>query len=337
VLWADRTTMVRIAGMLYLCGAFLNLLALRLPHPAEMQEPGLYGVMSGAVITGLVFIRWADRIPMWTLHAAIGLGAWLVSACIYFSGETASVYATMLVWVAVVAACYFPGRAAYVHLAWLLVGYGIAIAALGEAPGFSPLTWWLLTAFALSVVSVATSWLMGTARQASDALEAEIDERTRLQHELEYLAHHDALTGLANRRRFQLELEREMARAARRSDPLCVGALDLDGFKALNDRLGHAGGDRVLKAAASSWNSSVRALDLIARFGGDEFVVLLPDCPPAEAERVLGRLARALPDDQTCSTGVACWDGEESAGELLSRADAAMYAAKRRGREGAAS
>jgi diguanylate cyclase (GGDEF)-like protein len=142
------------------------------------------------------------------------------------------------------------------------------------------------------------------------------------------MAHHDHLTGVANRRLFEQELPRELARSKRCGASLCVLALDLDHFKAYNDKHGHVAGDHLLKASASAWSGVLRSCDLLARLGGDEFVALLPDCMPEEAIRVADRLLQSVPLDQTCSTGIACWDGHESAEALLGRADKFMYAAK---------
>jgi diguanylate cyclase (GGDEF)-like protein len=84
---------------------------------------------------------------------------------------------------------------------------------------------------------------------------------------------------------------------------------------------------------AASWRRALRATDFLARYGGEEFALLLPDCPPDEALRLLDRLRAATPDGQTCSVGIAHWDRFESAEALLARADAALYEAKRVGRD----
>lgn len=326
---ATPATMARIAGLLYLCGAALNILALRLPHPAESYELGLYAIAGLAIVTGAAFLTWAERLPVWMINLAIATGSALVALCIYFSAEIASVYATMLVWVAVITACFFPGRPAAAHLAWLLVAYGAAIIALdGEGTGFSPVTWWLLTSFGLIVVAFLTAWLVSGTRNAEEALRAEMGERLSLQRQLEHLANHDPLTGLANRRRLELELERELSRAQRTGAPLCLGILDLDHFKAYNDSRGHAAGDQLLREAAKHWLRVLRPSDLLARYGGDEFVAVLPDCGEKMASAVADRLREALPEGQRCSVGIECWDRTETAAELLARADQAMYARK---------
>lgn len=158
-------------------------------------------------------------------------------------------------------------------------------------------------------------------------------ERSDLLARLEANARTDDLTGLLNRRAWEEELPREMARSRRQSDPLCVAMLDLDFFKNYNDERGHQAGDRLLKQAAAAWAAELRASDTLARYGGEEFTVALPGCTLSNAKTIVERLREAMPADQTVSAGVACWNGRESAEELVGRADAALYEAKRTGRD----
>lgn len=158
-------------------------------------------------------------------------------------------------------------------------------------------------------------------------------ERSDLLRRLDELAHTDELTGVANRRTWERELAQELERAKRSARPLCVAMLDLDHFKAYNDRRGHQAGDRLLRTAAASWREGLREVDLLARYGGEEFGLLLPDCAEDDAVAVVQRLCSATPEEQTCSAGVAEWDGREQAESLVARADAALYAAKQAGRD----
>jgi diguanylate cyclase (GGDEF)-like protein len=112
---------------------------------------------------------------------------------------------------------------------------------------------------------------------------------------------------------------------------LCVAIIDLDHFKAYNDRYGHQAGDRVLKEAVGAWRTQVRSIDLLARYGGEEFVLLLPTCALSDAIQIVERLRAATPL-VTCSIGMASWDFQESSDELVGRADRALYAAKADGR-----
>ncbi len=157
-------------------------------------------------------------------------------------------------------------------------------------------------------------------------------ERAALLDRLERMAHTDDLTGLVNRRAWDRALEREVARARREQEPLAVAMLDLDRFKSYNDRHGHQAGDRVLREAASAWRAVLRESDLLARYGGEEFTVALPGCDLDRAEDLVDRLREATPAGQSCSAGLACWDGAESADQLLGRADSALYDAKQAGR-----
>jgi diguanylate cyclase (GGDEF)-like protein len=158
-------------------------------------------------------------------------------------------------------------------------------------------------------------------------------DRAELLARLETSARTDDLTGLPNRRAWEYELPRELSRAARDERPVCVAMLDLDRFKHFNDDRGHQAGDRLLKQATSAWCEQLRSSDMLARYGGEEFAVLLPGCTLSDAEALLERLRAAMPEEQTVSAGVACWDGSESLEELVGRADSALYAAKRAGRD----
>jgi diguanylate cyclase (GGDEF)-like protein/PAS domain S-box-containing protein len=158
-------------------------------------------------------------------------------------------------------------------------------------------------------------------------------ERADLLARLEAVARTDDLTGLANRRAWDEHLPRELARADREERPLCVAMLDLDRFKDYNDERGHQAGDRLLKQVAATWREMLRPSDLLARYGGEEFGLVLPHCPLDVGLEVVERLRTFTIAGQTCSAGVAAWDGDESPDELVKRADAALYEAKKAGRD----
>jgi predicted signal transduction protein with EAL and GGDEF domain len=103
-------------------------------------------------------------------------------------------------------------------------------------------------------------------------------------------------------------------------------------FQGLQDTRGHQAGDELLREAAQRWARELRATDLLARYGGEEFALLLPATPLAEGVEVVDRLRHATPGEQTCSAGVAAWDGEEKMESLVARADRALYHAKASGR-----
>ncbi len=166
------------------------------------------------------------------------------------------------------------------------------------------------------------------------AVEAAIAiERAETLSRLEHVARTDDLTGLANRRSWDEHLGRELARAKREGAPLAVAMLDLDYFKDYNDRHGHQAGDRLLKEASAAWQGLVRDTDILARYGGEEFALALPNTDLDRATAMLERLRAVTPENERSSAGVVCWDGAEDASSLIDRADRALYAAKRGGRD----
>jgi len=183
---------------------------------------------------------------------------------------------------------------------------------------------------------------LASGRAQADTLNARVRE---LEGELKRLSDEvstDALTQVANRRGLAQAFEREQARCVRETSMLAVGLLDIDNFKRLNDSLGHAAGDVALKALATQVRDALRPADHVARFGGEEFVVLLPGTALAEAQEVLTRVQRNLSmalfmhEGQevfvTFSAGVTAWRAGESLDDTIERADTALYEAKRAGK-----
>lgn len=174
------------------------------------------------------------------------------------------------------------------------------------------------------------------------SLSFDITAAKAAEHELERLARFDTLTGLANRRHFEEDLAAAVARAQRTGAPLMALALDLDRFKQINDTLGHAAGDEVLKEFARRIQSSVYDVDLVARLGGDEFVVLVEYTPTAEAgQRIAAHLLEAMrvpfqldgrEVQVATSIGIGLHQPVQSAAALMALADKALYEAKAAGR-----
>ena len=168
-------------------------------------------------------------------------------------------------------------------------------------------------------------------------------ERKRTENELAFLARYDPLTGLANRALFRDLLKSAIARAIRSDNPLAVMFVDLDGFKLINDSLGHALGDQLLQQVAGRLKDTVREVDAVARMAGDEFIVILEDVPGIRqaailAERIIASLAQPVRSDghevfTTASIGIAAtWGGNWDLDTLINNADMAMYRAKNEGR-----
>jgi diguanylate cyclase len=198
------------------------------------------------------------------------------------------------------------------------------------------------SARSLALDSRQTTEELTALRNRAEQAEVEVQ---RLRNELDRMsaaASHDMLTGALNRQGMGEVVDKEMARAQRSGAPLCMAMLDIDDFKRLNDRLGHLSGDAALKHLANVAKASLRTQDSVARFGGEEFVVILPDTSTAEATEVLTRLQRELTKelflegDQriliTFSAGVVQVQSGETLEQVLQRADLAMYAAKRAGK-----
>ena len=171
----------------------------------------------------------------------------------------------------------------------------------------------------------------------------DITEKRRIQEELSFLSTTDTLTKIANRRRFMEALEAQVAGMSRDGGYPSLLILDVDHFKRVNDRFGHATGDRALVVVAAACVTVVRQSDLAARLGGEEFAVLLPACGPDEAYDVAECIRETIAAGQlqaedgtpfavTASIGVATASGDDTAEALLARADGALYLSKRSGR-----
>lgn len=275
------------------------------------------------------------------------------SACLFLAGD--------VTWAALNTAGVEPGPAAHrllgavFLLAYVLFGYaGLhrSAAQIGESAGGSPkLGPGLLVLLTLASL-MAPLLLLGqiAAGEVTDALPIAICSivlfllvvvrMAQLLRQLEAqtarvreLSRTDELTGLPNRRAWGAELPAAVERARRDGAGLAVAMLDLDHFKRFNDEYGHPAGDRLLKSAAAAWSEQLRGTDHLARYGGEEFIALLPGADTGESLQVLRRLMAATPLGQTFSAGLAQWNGVETSDELVARADAALYAAKRNGRD----
>jgi diguanylate cyclase (GGDEF)-like protein/PAS domain S-box-containing protein len=168
----------------------------------------------------------------------------------------------------------------------------------------------------------------------------DITEKWRYEQQLQWQAQRDALLGIYNRRAFEEFLEREMSRVSRRASRLSLAMLDIDHFKAVNDTYGHLLGDDILKELTELAESRIRREDVLARWGGEEFVVLLPDTGDEGARRVAEDLRQAVaeadfpgPGRVAVSVGVAEMRPGEELKDLTRRVDEALYAAKAAGRD----
>lgn len=247
------------------------------------------------------------------------------------------------------AAARYPGR--WTAFAVVAIAYVVIIAMMhGRQPfGALPARQAVLQAqefvLVLAIMGLGFSALLAQLRSQNAALEARVEERTAELREanrrLEILATVDPVSGIANRRRFDEALGTEIERCRRTGAGLSLIVADLDEFKAINDRYGHAAGDQVIRAFSRVLETSVRATDVVARIGGEEFAILMPQTAPEHAAAVAERARRNLALAQvapvqgpiTASFGVAHAAGEQVEGaRLLAEADEALYRAKSLGR-----
>jgi diguanylate cyclase (GGDEF)-like protein len=191
----------------------------------------------------------------------------------------------------------------------------------------------LFVAILLAAATAAVSGLVAAIREREEEL-------TLLNQQLAEISQRDALTQLYNRRRLVECIERELLRSLR-GHPLSLLMIDLDNFKRVNDERGHVAGDDVLTAIAKAISASIRATDVAGRYGGDEFVVVLPDSDLAHANLVAARLVSAVRDAAsqqrskvTASIGIAQARSSDDVRSLVRRADDSAYRAKQRGGDG---
>jgi diguanylate cyclase (GGDEF)-like protein len=229
----------------------------------------------------------------------------LVSACTTNYGAALNSFAYL--WIGIYAGQFFEQRAVRVQCAVIVVASGVSLRISG-LPGM--VTAWVLVA--------------GSSVLASEAL-ARVNSRLRTQLTT------DPLTGMLNRAGFAAASERVRALAVREGLPVTIALIDLDSFKQVNDLQGHAAGDRLLGDLGRAWRSELRGSEVLARFGGDEFALVMPGAAPADADEVLRRLRRA--SVAGWSVGVVEWDAAETLDRAMARADAELYRAKRARRD----
>jgi diguanylate cyclase (GGDEF)-like protein len=225
----------------------------------------------------------------------------LVSACTTNYGAALNSFAYL--WIGIYAGQFFEQRAARVQCAVIVVASGAALRISG-LPGM--VTAWVLVA--------------GSSVLASEAL-ARVNTRLRTQLTT------DPLTGMLNRAGFADASERARALAVRGDQPVTIALIDLDSFKQVNDQQGHAAGDRLLGDLGRSWRATLRGSEVLARFGGDEFALVMPGAGRADADEVLRRLRTA--STAGWSVGVVEWERAETLDRAMARADAELYRAKR--------
>ena len=283
---ADPAT---VAGMLPATAVVALLLMLPAAHWSAPALAGLVGGTSMAAVFAAVNIwsAWRRKLPPWACTSRSGRATWLVSAVVAIAATEQVNMANLYLLTATVAALLFSVRAALAHIAASGVYYA-AVLAFGPGTVEAPVVAWLAVFGTIAVVGAVVIGLVSVLRLAATA---------------------DPLTGLANRRAWDARLDEEMERTRRTGTALSVVLIDLDGFKEVNDRGGHAAGDHLLQAVARAWQAQVRdGGDFLARIGGDEFAVIVPGSDQVGIRRLVNRLDQAAPDGTRFSAGEATWD-----------------------------
>lgn len=278
------------------------LLAVPFSATAPRIMTGAMG-LAGAVL-GVTLWQIRQRCPVVVGHLVLLFATTLIGTAVGASSTPAGTGVTTVAfaWVAAYSAVFHSRGVLIAHLT--AIGGALALG-LWTAAAVSPVQ----SLVFIMATTVGVAWIL---HENVDALRTDAAE--------------DALTGALSRRRFLEVAATEIARSHRSGSPLVIGLMDLDDFKRVNDEGGHAAGDEVLVELVAAARGALRAKDAIGRLGGDEFALLLPGLDQDRAHAVFGRL-RAL-SDVPWTYGVAQWRGE-SLQDLIARADANLYAAKK--------
>jgi diguanylate cyclase (GGDEF)-like protein len=274
--------------------------------PAAPETPRTLMVAFAVIGIGLslMLILAGPRLPPTLLHPAIVLNGGMLTLMVATAATERGLMMSALgfVWGAVYVALFFRPQVAQAYAVLMSVALGVGLFAAHARTDVA--VWLTIVVMVWVAVAVLTRF------------------NTRLRTE----AHTDGLTGLLNRTGFAAAAARQRAASKRRGEDVGLAVIDLDGFKQVNDQHGHAAGDRLLIELAGAWTSALRPTDLLARFGGDEFVLLLSGADVERTRLVLDRLVRS--HDARWTVGYVPCGPDEPLDEALERADARLYAAK---------
>jgi diguanylate cyclase (GGDEF)-like protein len=323
--------LAQVQGLLALGAAANGAIATLLPHPAYYNVPGLLSVQISALIYGTIVLMLGDRIMFNWLKIGNLLAAILTTVAVYFSGDSSSGYAIFYLWIGFYVFYYPVSRwEAAGYLAFAGLCYAVAIVVTPSPPPDAAHT--DIAFFSIVAGTLATAGLLLTyLRQRVERLMTRLVTASRT----------DPLTALPNRMGMQQALEKEVERARFDERPVSLVLIDIDHFKSLNERLGISGGDMILQELAVMLRDSTRLIDTVARSGGQEFAILLPQIDGNGAfllaEKILSRMRGSMlgsPQGLTASAGVAEFPdhASEPAG-LVAVTDRALQAAKALGRD----
>jgi len=324
----DAAVAARVGGVLFAVGGLVAFLVVLAPHPPQVNVTGFVVVGIMAELGGLALYLLAGRVSKRAIQIAIAVGTVLITSCIAMSGESRGASVSdnemLYLWVALFSAYFFTVRQALTLVAWAAVCYAATL--WFYSPHDIIVTRWIETVFTLVIATMLIvllkSRVQGLLNRLADA------------------ARTDPLTDLHNRRGFEESIEIEIERARRGGHSLTLLVADLDHFKRVNDRLGHAAGDAALTEIGRILREGKRQIDYAARTGGEEFALILPETTEEEAYVVAERLRVAVQKSfadglvpLTFSFGLAGYPHHGATPDALLRvADRALYAAKELGR-----
>jgi diguanylate cyclase (GGDEF)-like protein len=303
-------------------------------------------------LAGIAFLAGSGAVALWLLRKGSPDAAGYVIALSWYLFLSASAFLVPEYIVIISAAFFLPvlvsgavigGWAPFVFaFGSIAANTGAVVFAdsVGTVPTFITESSLLIYVLVFAIVALSAAMISNS---LSEQIQKSLSNLHRQADQMSKLAHTDPLTGLSNRRHLFEQLENEFARAQRYRRPFCLLYIDMDGFKAINDQFGHLFGDEILRGSARSMQAVLRATDLIARIGGDEFAVLLPETDLVGAEHVAEKLRKSLAaygsqlspslPSLTLSVGVGQIGEEDDAIEdILARADKAQYLAKSAGK-----
>jgi diguanylate cyclase (GGDEF)-like protein len=320
----DARLRARTFGTLYVFGGLLSFALMLTGADVDRTEWAIIVSAATAAFFGVVCFVGYDRLPRWFFVMLVFLANALVTTVVFAaSSGSEGVWTLFYFWVILLATLFFDLRLAALQVVLALVGFAAASVVVGTPFAQNYL-------INLAAVLGSTALVLGLLRTRLEGVASRLAGQ----------AHQDPLTGLANRRVFDERMGLESKRSRRTGEPLSVVICDLDGFKLVNDRLGHEGGDEALKRAGAAIVGAVREVDAVARLGGEEFGVLLPSADTEETHEVAERIRVAIreefrrdPVPLTISLGVATFGRDGEGRALVRAADNAMYLAKARGKD----
>jgi diguanylate cyclase (GGDEF)-like protein len=297
----------RLSALLWSIGALLGLLGVLLPHGPGVRVSGWIALTALAAAVSIGSWWWGTELSIAFQYILSVMALVIIGFALLCAHNAPAIYiiTSLYVLATIYTAAFYETRAFVLYLVLQAASSGLILLTSGLAA--APAAW---------AVTVGTTTTVGVVVHL-------------LREALATAATTDPLTGLVNRRAFVPVLDRTHDQCRKSGRSLCLAVVDLDGFKGINDEQGHQAGDTVLVDVTAAWQAQLRKADVLARAGGDEFILLLPDATVEEATDVLRRMRTAV--TQSFSAGLVPITAEHSVEEALLAADRCCYAAKAAG------